>query len=74
MWDVKNNLLGEILTIVDAVLTDERQLKATKDLIKNRVIMGFSEHNLSMEMLIGTAMLYPQQYRGEIEQREIKKA
>lgn len=30
-------LEGKILTVIDAVITDERQLKATKDLIRNAV-------------------------------------
>lgn len=32
-----NHLLGKILTIIDSVIIDERQNKATKDIIKQTV-------------------------------------
>lgn len=59
-WDAKNMLLGEVLTIIDAAITDERQNKATKDLVKNRVIMGFCDFQETLAMLLGSAMIHPQ--------------
>jgi len=66
-WDAKNMLLGEILTIVDAAITDERQNKATKDLVKNRVIMGFCDFQETLAMLLGTAMIHPQKMQKRTE-------
>jgi len=36
--ELVNNLAGKVLTIVDAVLPDEKQCKAVKDLIRNEVM------------------------------------
>lgn len=66
-WNAKNMLLGEILTIVDAIITDERQNKATKDLVKNRIIMGFCDFQQTLEMLLGTAMIHPQKMQKRTE-------
>jgi len=34
---VKENLIGKILTVIDSAIQDERQNKATKDLIKQAI-------------------------------------
>ena len=37
-----NKLVGELCTIVDAAISDERQAKATKDLVKQTVWSTYS--------------------------------
>lgn len=64
-WESKNRLVGQLLTLIDASVTDPRQNKAVKDIIKDKIIMEYAEHQLSMEMLIGSAMIHPQEFKKE---------
>jgi len=38
-----NGVLGQVLTIIDAVIDDSKKNKSTKDLIKDKFYMSFSE-------------------------------
>lgn len=46
--DVFRNVVGDVLTIIDAVIADKEQKKATKDLVKHSIYEGLDDlHALS---------------------------